>query len=544
LTLLVHSFIQPRVGGTLQDLEFDDSFVRELPGDPDPTNQCRQVPHACYSRVLPTRVAQPQLLAHAREVAELLGLSEATCASPEFAEVFAGNRVLPGMEPYAACYGGHQFGVWAGQLGDGRAITLGEVINASGERWEVQLKGAGLTPYSRTADGRAVVRSSVREFLCSEAMHHLGVPTTRALALVTTGEHVVRDMFYDGRPQAEPGAVVCRVAPSFLRCGNFEILAARNDHDLLRALLDYTIRTHFPGLGPPSADTYVRWFAEVCRRTAVTVTEWMRVGFVHGVLNTDNLSVLGLTIDYGPYGWLEDYDPDWTPNTTDAVGRRYRYGQQPHIVLWNLSRLGSALLPLVDSAPALQGALDAAARDVQERQQRVLYEKLGLTLDLGEDELVTDLPGLLAGCETDMTIFFRRLAGVDPTPGGGDGRGDDRLMGPLMDAYYAPEQLTAEHRAAVTAWLRRYGARLRHEGVPPELRRARMNAVNPKYVLRNYLAQLAIDKAEQGDGSMVRELLEVLRRPYDEQPAHEALAAKRPEWARHRPGCSMLSCSS
>jgi uncharacterized protein YdiU (UPF0061 family) len=254
--------------------------------------------------------------------------------------------------------------------------------------------------------------------------------------------------------------------------------------------------------------------------------------------------VLGLTIDYGPYGWLEDYDPDWTPNTTDAAGRRYRYGHQPGVVLWNLSRLGSAIVPLVGSAEALQGALDAAARDVEERQRHLPYEKLGLDPDLGEDELATALPALLQACETDMTIFFRKLADVAPGPDGADQASEAQLLAPVMDAYYAPDQITAEHRAAVAAWLRRYQARLRHEGVSHELRRARMNAVNPKYVLRNYLAQLAIDKAEQGDASMVHELLDVLRAPYAEQPGKEALAAKRPEWARHRPGCSMLSCSS
>jgi uncharacterized protein YdiU (UPF0061 family) len=326
-------------------LQFDNSFVRELPGDPDPSNRRRQVTGAAYSRVAPTPVAGPRLLAYSREVAELLGLSEDECSSTEFAEIFAGNRSAPGMDGYAACYGGHQFGTWAGQLGDGRAISLGEVVvdgrdgsvpvdtqtttdeadGAHRERWELQLKGAGLTPYSRTADGRAVLRSSVREFLCSEAMHHLGVPTTRALSLVATGEEIVRDMFYDGRPRAEPGAVVCRVAPSFLRFGNFEILAARGEHELLRRLADYTIATHFPELSAPSTTssgsrsypssgapsaasptappsplprhTYVRWFEEVCRRTAVMITHWMRVGFVHGVMNTDNMSIFGLTID-------------------------------------------------------------------------------------------------------------------------------------------------------------------------------------------------------------------------------------------------------
>jgi uncharacterized protein YdiU (UPF0061 family) len=533
------------VGETLENLRFDNSFVRELPEDPEAANHRRQVHGACYSRVVPTPVAGPRLLAYSREVAEMLGLTATQCETAEFAEVFAGNRITAGMEPYAACYGGHQFGNWAGQLGDGRAISLGEVVRAHGERWELQLKGAGPTPYSRTADGRAVVRSSVREFLCSEAMHHLGVPTTRALSLVATGEEVIRDMFYDGRPQAEPGAVVCRVAPSFLRFGNLEILAARRDHGLLRELADYAIRTHFPELGPPSPETYTRWFDEICRRTAVMITHWMRVGFVHGVMNTDNMSILGLTIDYGPYGWLEGYDPDWTPNTTDAGGRRYRYAHQPQIALWNLSRFGGALLPLVGGAAhEFEASLQACARSLEQQYRAMMAAKLGLSADTPEDGIVDDLHAVLRLRETDMTIFFRRLADIDLTAASVARASDDALAAPLADAYYAPDPLVPDERGKTVAWLRRYAARAQQEGLPQEVRRARMNAINPKYVLRNYLAQLAIDKAEQGDPSVVNELLEVLRAPYAEQPGKEAFAAKRPEWARHRPGCSMLSCSS
>ena len=306
----------------LDALRFDNGFVRELPGDPEQGHRRREVRAAVWSPTAPTPVAAPTLLAHSREVAALLGLDDADVASPAFVQVFGGNALLSGMQPYAGNYGGHQFGQWAGQLGDGRAITLGEVVNARDERWELQLKGAGPTPYSRTADGRAVLRSSIREFLCSEAMHHLGVPTTRALSLVGTGEPVVRDMFYDGHPKPEPGAIVCRVAPSFLRFGHYQLPASRGDTDLLRTLVDFTIRRDFPHLSGEGEALYAAWFAEVCERTAVMVAHWMRVGFVHGVMNTDNMSVLGLTIDYGPYGWIDNYDPDWTPNPTDAQGRR------------------------------------------------------------------------------------------------------------------------------------------------------------------------------------------------------------------------------
>ncbi|HSG73125.1 MAG TPA: protein adenylyltransferase SelO family protein, partial [Planctomycetaceae bacterium] len=276
---------------------FDNRFVTELPGDPEERNFRRQVAKACYSRVMPTRVASPGLVHFSQEVVDLLGLVWDPNEEQDFADAFSGNRLLPGMDPFATNYGGHQFGTWAGQLGDGRAINLGELINPQGERWTLQLKGAGPTPYSRTADGLAVLRSSVREFLCSEAMYHLGVPTTRALSLVLTGEDVLRDMFYDGNPKYEPGAVVCRVAPTFTRFGNFQNFTARQDFETLRQLVDYTMRTDFPHLGEPSPDVYVAWFEEVCRTTAEMIVHWMRVGFVHGVMNTDNMSILGLTID-------------------------------------------------------------------------------------------------------------------------------------------------------------------------------------------------------------------------------------------------------
>ena len=531
---------------SLDTLTFDNRFTRELPADPVAENYRRQVPGACFSRVDPVQVSKPQLVAYAREVSAELGIEEETCQSDDFAQVFAGNRILDRMEPYATCYGGHQFGSWAGQLGDGRAINLGETINHENRRWALQLKGAGPTPYSRTADGLAVLRSSVREFLCSEAMYHLGVPTTRALCLVTTGDEVVRDMFYDGNPKSEPGAIVCRVSPSFTRFGSFEIFTARRELEVLKQLLDYTVCVDFPHLGKPSVETYVELFDEVCRTTAEMIVHWMRVGFVHGVMNTDNMSILGLTIDYGPYGWLEDYDQDWTPNTTDAGGRRYRFGHQSQIALWNLFQLANALAPLMEEVEPLQSALDRFPEQYNKAWNEMMGRKLGLdTFDAETDApLVAELLEVLQLAESDMTIFFRKLADllVHPDPPPETAAAD--LMAPLMDAYYTPDALVDDKRARIANWIRRYQERLRQDGVPDAVRRERMNAVNPKYVLRNYLAQLAIDKAEEGDNSMVVELLELLRRPYDEQSSKEEFAVKRPDWARHRAGCSMLSCSS
>jgi uncharacterized protein YdiU (UPF0061 family) len=541
----------PAVVTGLDALAFDNRFTRELPADPDPANRRRQVPEVAFSRVDPTPVAAPATVAWSPEVADLLGLDPELCASDDFAQVFAGNRVPAGADPFAARYGGHQFGNWAGQLGDGRAVALGEVLDRNGAHQTLQLKGAGPTPYSRTADGRAVLRSSVREFLCSEAMAHLGIPTTRALSLVTTGDDVVRDVLYDGHPRPEPGAVVCRVAPSFTRLGTFELPASLGETDLLRRLVEFTIRNDFPHLVPdpdPDVDLDLRkliprWFGEVCERTAELLVHWMRVGFVHGVLNTDNLSILGLTIDYGPYGWLESFDPGWTPNTTDAGTRRYRYGTQPQVAHWNLLQLANALASLTDEVEPLQAALDGYGEAYHVGFQSMLAERLGWgTWRDGDDELVNALFAVLQRTETDQVLFFRNLARV-PVDASGTHLDDD-LLAPLADAWYVPEEVVGEVRVELVDWLRAWGRRAADGGLSDEDRRRRMDAQNPRFVLRNYLAQEAIDAAEAGDPSLIGELLDVLRRPYDEQPGRERFAARRPEWARNRVGCSMLSCSS
>jgi serine/tyrosine/threonine adenylyltransferase len=516
-------------------LKFDNQFLTQLPGDAETGPRRREVRGAVWSRVTPTPVSAPRTLAYSREMADALGLSEADVGSGAFAQVFGGNALLPGMDPFASNYGGHQFGHWAGQLGDGRAISLGETVNAAGERWELQLKGAGPTPYSRSADGRAVLRSSIREFLCSEAMHHLGVPTTRALSLVATGDDVVRDMFYDGHPKPEPGAVVCRVAPSFLRFGHFELPSSRSEVELLRQLVDVAIRRDFPHLSGSGEALYADWFAEICTRTARLMAEWMRVGFVHGVMNTDNLSILGLTIDYGPYGWIDAYDPDWTPNTTDAGGRRYRFGWQPAIARWNLIRLAQALSPLFTGAEALQAGIDGFGIAYTAADRNNTARKLGLAECREEDvELIRDLHALMHEAEVDMTLWFRALADVDPAA---------PTLSPLEDSFYDPAKRDA-HRPQFDAWLQRYAARLGDDPLSAADCRARMHAANPKYVMRNYLAQQVIDRAEAGDTAGIAELLDVMRRPYDEQPGNERFAGKRPDWARDRAGCSMLSCSS
>jgi uncharacterized protein YdiU (UPF0061 family) len=517
---------------SIEQLEWSDSFVSELPADPLDSNSTRQVRGAAFSRVHPTPVAKPTVLAVSSAMAEELGMSPELLQSKAFAEAMGGNLLVDGMDPYAACYGGHQFGNWAGQLGDGRAITLGEVVNDVDIHYELQLKGAGPTPYSRHADGRAVLRSSIREFLCSEAMHHLGIPTTRALSLVDTGESVVRDMFYNGYQRPEPGAIVCRVARSFLRFGSYQIHASRGDIESLKSVLQYTFDHHFSHLGQVSKNSATAFLSEVAQSTARLMMEWMRVGFVHGVMNTDNMSILGLTIDYGPYGWLDNYDPEWTPNTTDFGMRRYRYRLQPQIGGWNVLRLAEALYPLIDDMDAVKSCMDDYERAWKRSEQSMIVGKLGLDAHGGEsdDRLWTDLTELMQRVETDMTILFRGLANVTSASD----------LGPIEDAFYT-EPLEGT-RTAWSAWLKRYLDRV--AGVPNSDRKARMDAFNPWFILRNYLAQEAIEKAEEGDLSQVQLLLNKAQSPYEVDTDHPELGAKRPEWARDKPGCSTLSCSS
>ncbi|HEY0009558.1 MAG TPA: YdiU family protein [Tepidisphaeraceae bacterium] len=526
----------------LAECRWESRFVGLFPGDSERRNFTRPVRNICYSEVQPTPVQDPRLIGWASRFAGELGIARPGEEDRASLEILSGNRVLPDMRPYAARYGGHQFGHWAGQLGDGRAITLGEISFEGAGRWEFQLKGAGPTPYSRRADGRAVLRSSVREFLCSEAMHFLGVPTTRAISLVTTGDAVTRDMFYDGNPAAEPGAIVCRVAPSFLRFGNFEILASSDEHDLLKRLTDFLIADHYPMLDPIDPDVYGKLLDEISRRTAEMIVHWMRVGFVHGVMNTDNMSALGLTIDYGPYGWLEPYEPHWTPNTTDAQQGRYRFGNQPSVALWNLGRLGAALFPLINNEDRVYQALDQYRETFQSAHAQMMAGKLGLA-SLTSDEdfaLVEDLTKLLEASEADYTLFFRRLSEWPASSGTSN---SVELMNHVVPSFYR-ESIDAGIRQQWAEWALRYGRHVAEERVDHAERSLRMKRVNPKYVLRNYLAQNAITAATQGDNTVLERLLRVLETPYDEQPGEDDLAVRRPDWARNAPGCSALSCSS
>lgn len=514
-------------------LNLNDTFNQELPADSITQNYIRQVPNAAFSYVNPTPPNKPSLIHYSPQMIEAVGLSETDAKLEKFLKVFSGAEIYPETKPFAMCYGGHQFGTWAGQLGDGRAINLFEV-NHQNQQWALQLKGAGKTPYSRGADGLAVLRSSVREYLCSEAMFHLGVPTTRALSLVLTGDQVLRDMLYNGNAAYEKGAIVCRVAPSFIRFGNFQIFTWREDFENLKKLTDYTIRTFYQHLGAPSKETYLEFFREVVEKTLDLMIHWERVGFVHGVMNTDNLSILGLTIDYGPYGWLEDYDPNWTPNTTDAGQKRYRFGNQAAIGLWNLLQLGNALYPLIEDAAPLEEILDYYQTNYLPKHVRMMSDKLGLK-DAAETDFIVELETLLYQSEMDLTLFFRNLSKFDED--------NPNEFWTKLEASSYSENLES-WRKKWTKFLIDYAEILIAENRQKTERAETMNRVNPKYVLRNYMAQLAIDAADEGDYSLVDELFNLLLKPYDEQPEAEKWFALRPDWAKTKVGCSMLSCSS
>ncbi len=520
----------------MKNINIADSFNVELKEDENVDNTRRKVFEAAYSFVTPLQPSKPQLIHVSMDMAESLGIDPKSVHSEEFLNIVSGKEVYPNTRPYAMAYAGHQFGSWAGQLGDGRAINLFEVEH-NHKRWALQLKGAGPTPYSRQGDGLAVLRSSIREYLCSEAMFHLNVPTTRALSLVLTGDEVLRDMLYDGNTAYEKGAIVCRVAPTFIRFGNFELFAARQDFKNLKALTDYTIRYFFPHLGAPSKEVYISFFREVANRTLDMIVHWQRVGFVHGVMNTDNMSILGLTIDYGPYGWLEGFDFGWTPNTTDRQNKRYRYGNQPNIALWNLLQLANALFPLVEEAKPFEAILHQYQTDFEQKFLDMMRSKIGLQTSSQQDKsLIDNLQDCLLMAETDMTIFFRNLASYE--------KDKDSIKAILMPALYRPKDITPKSLGKWSEWFEMYGQRLGKETLSNKARKVAMNKVNPKYVLRNYMAQMAIDEANEGNYQLIEELFAMLKKPYEEQTENEKWFAKRPEWARHKVGCSMLSCSS
>lgn len=492
------------------------------------SNSFAALGEAFYSRVQPTPFAsRAQLIHYNHQAAALLDLHPDAVNDPRIADIFTGAQLMPEAQPLAMLYAGHQFGHYVPQLGDGRAIILGETTNQRGEKWELQLKGSGLTPYSRDGDGRAVLRSTIREYLCSEAMHALGIPTTRALCIVGSDDEVYRE-------NIEPGAMLTRLAPSHVRFGSFEVFFYRNQHQHIRSLADYIIAHHFPAL-QHEANPYAAWLASVIDRTASLIAQWQAVGFCHGVMNTDNMSVLGLTIDYGPYGFMEAYDPAYICNHSDHHGR-YAYNQQPNIGSFNLSCFAQAILPLLaqdDSEAAIPQAVDMAKDKLADYQPRYLeYYAAGMRAKLGlahaqpEDEaLIKDLLRLMADDQVDYTILFRRLCGFSSKAG--------EPNHVLRDMFL--------QREAFDHWAVRYKQRLLKEGTDEASRQAQMKQVNPTVILRNYMAETAIRKAQdEKDYSEIDRLIAVLQSPFDERAEQQHYAGFPPDWAKH----IAVSCSS
>jgi uncharacterized protein YdiU (UPF0061 family) len=472
----------------------------------------------------PSGLEGARLVAASRDAAALIDLRESELTRDEFIRIAGGTAILRGMQPLSALYGGHQFGVWAGQLGDGRAITLGEITNTRGEPWEIQLKGAGQTAYSRFADGRAVLRSTIREFLCSEAMDALGIPTTRALAMVASDEQVIRESI-------ETAAILVRLAPSFVRFGSFEIFAARGEHDAIRILADFVIDRFYPECGTGD-DRYARFFEAVLKRTARLMAAWQSVGFMHGVMNTDNFSILGLTLDYGPYGFMEGYEPGFICNHTDHSGR-YAFDQQPGVGLWNCYALANAITSLVQPAE-LEKIITAYVPTLRAAFLERSRAKLGLAHEHDEDDaLGQDLRSAMASAKSDFTRTFRMLADIRTA-------GESASDGGLARAHREALHLALGGTEDAATWIDRYERRLERETRPAHERAAAMNAVNPRIVLRNHLAQEAIEASQAGDDEPVRRLLAALRNPYSDDPA--VAAYDRPAQAGRPP--IVVSCSS
>jgi len=480
------------------------------------SNSFAALPPDFYSRVAPTAFeTAPTLIHFNTQAAALLDLDSSVQQDPRFVATFSGGQRLPGMDPIAMLYAGHQFGHYVPQLGDGRAIILGETVNRRGEKWELQLKGCGQTPYSRGSDGRAVLRSSIREYLCGEAMHGLGIPTTRGLCLIGSADEVHRE-------HIETGAMLTRLAPSHVRFGSFEVFYYRDQHEQVRTLADYVITQHYPELAD-QPDRYLRFLQTVIERTARLLAQWQAVGFAHGVMNTDNMSILGLTLDYGPYGFMEAYHPGFVCNHSDHQGR-YAFDQQPQIGLFNLSCLAQALLPLLE-IEAAKTALESYQAHFTRHYHDLMAQKLGFAQpDAMVVHLLDELLAQMHASRIDYTLLFRALGAVPSN--------SNETATALRDQFVDRERFDR--------WLDGYRAHLRAGARDDNARRPAMLATNPKYVLRNYLAQAVIEKAEQGDYSGIERLLTVLRAPYDEHPQLAHYAEPPPAWA----GDIQVSCSS
>ena len=505
------------------------------------TNSFASLPEAFYSHVKPSLLKNSHLVAFNSSASSLLDLEPDEQAQDALLPFLSGERIQKDSKPIAMLYSGHQFGGYSPQLGDGRAMMIGEVTNKDGQKWELQLKGSGQTPYSRGADGRAVLRSTIREYLCSEAMHALGIPTTRALSITGSDEEVYRESI-------EKGAMLLRMAPSHVRFGSFEVFYHRQQYQELQTLADYLIEHHYPQLLEIDdlSDRYFALFEEVLTRTAHMISQWQQVGFSHGVMNTDNMSILGLTLDYGPYGFMDEYDAGYICNHSDHYGR-YAFDQQPEIGLWNLSRLGQAMLPLFDEDP------EAAAEKANTLlpKYRAIFKahyldgmraKLGLTQTHDDDEsMIDELLEMMQQSSIDFTNLFRSLSNFNPHHVDDNNYLRDQFIAPALPcAREFSASLHVIDRARFDQWAKLYAHRLVTEGSDDALRKTAMDNVNPKYVLRNHLVQRAIELAESGDYSEIHRLHEILNHPFKEQTLPSYYAAPPPEGSER----IVVSCSS
>lgn len=504
-------------------------FIEIFPGDFSGNTIQRNTPKVLFSTVDPVGFDEPKMIVFNEKLSEEIGLGKFEEKDVNF---LVGNNLPENIKTYSTAYAGHQFGNWAGQLGDGRAIIAGEIANETGEKNELQWKGAGATPYSRHADGRAVLRSSVREYLMSEAMFHLKIPTTRGLSLCFTGEKVVRDMMYSGNPQEEKGAVIIRSAESFLRFGHFELMSAQKEIETLQKLTDFTIKNYFPEITSEGEQKYKDFFQNVCTKTANLMVEWFRIGFVHGVMNTDNMSILGLTIDFGPFSMMDEYDLNFTPNTTDLPGRRYAFGKQGQISQWNLWQLANSLFSLIKDEKFLEDTLNSYGTYFWEAHDKMLCRKFGFDELLENDEeFFTNWQGLMQEFQLDYTLFFNFLENLETIS---DLKKDFENI-----SYGSFDELKLKK---LQDFIEKYKLRLERNMISKEESLDLMKKTNPKFILRNYLLFECIEEIDNGQTEMLAKLTKALENPYEE--IFLEFSAKRPPNYDDISGCSILSCSS
>lgn len=506
------------------------AYYELFPGDLSGNKMQRQTPGVVFAATEIAGYPNAELLLFNEKHAHEIGLG--TIENDTDRDFLNATALPENIKTYATAYAGHQFGNWAGQLGDGRAIFAGEITNGNGKITELQWKGAGATPYSRHADGRAVLRSTVREYLMSEAMHHLNIPTTRSLSISFSGEEVLRDIMYSGNPAYEKGAVMMRTAESFLRFGHFQLLAAQDDMVTLRKLADFTIQQYYPEIKAQNEEKYIEFFRQVTKRTADLVVEWYRVGFVHGVMNTDNMSVLGLTIDYGPFSFLDEYSLNFTPNTTDLPGRRYAFGNQAKVAQWNLWQLASALYPLINDAKVLEETLEQFSTYFWEKHDTMFRAKFGFaSAEANDDQFFNEAQTLMETLEIDYTLFFVKLQEI---------KAATDIPEHFKDIFY--RNLSSEEMLTFQQFIDAYQRRLSKNTISYEESQQLMAATNPKFILRNYLLFECINEITEGKKDLLNKLLVALENPYKE--IYPEFSQKRPSIYNGQAGCSTLSCSS